>query len=247
MSQTLSVIIEGDKSNFITKGAIDRFKKDLRSDNTENLMMNDYFKDNWTYELIIKTETECRVKLINKSDYMKVVKDNNVDKRKQLKQKLSEIKKNRVSKGHLKMGFKDSVPKEILDAYIATKSSGIKVPIPDPSEILAKPEEYKQQIQMAIQSFGSLGQNNNPYVNYFRVLAKHFNLPTTFQPPTQPENKFVEQLRMQREDTLNTNINDEMSKIYESLGMTHKVGNTDDTVNVDAEMDEIYKSLGIPK
>ena len=40
-----SVIIEGDKTFFASKAAIDRFKKDLKNDDKVKLEKNDYFKE----------------------------------------------------------------------------------------------------------------------------------------------------------------------------------------------------------
>jgi hypothetical protein len=41
----ISVIIEGDKTFFASKSAIDRFKKDLKKNDFVKLSNNDYFKE----------------------------------------------------------------------------------------------------------------------------------------------------------------------------------------------------------
>jgi hypothetical protein len=221
-SQSISVVIEGDKSNFSSKSAIDRFKRDLKNNDTEKLFMNDYFKDGWTYEVVNTSEKQITVKLLVKQVYIKP-KDELQEKRKMLKSRLSDMKQARLSKSNYKLSVKDDVPKDLLDAYLLTKRYNLN--IPEPSVILAKPEEFKPMIQTMLQSFGMTKANTNPCVNYFKLLAKYIDLPTTYQPqlPIQtPGTQFVNQLRNERNDTTNTveqEVDEEMKKIYESLGI----------------------------
>jgi hypothetical protein len=71
-SQVKQIHIEGDKSFFVSKKAVDRFKKDLRNKDTEKLQENDYFVEDWTYELVSENETaaalvSCTIDLLEYS------------------------------------------------------------------------------------------------------------------------------------------------------------------------------------
>jgi hypothetical protein len=100
-----------------------------------------------------------------------------------------------------------------------------------------------------VQSFGMFNGTNNPVVNYYRLLAKHLDLPTTYVPPKPPTEKpndqtndFIEMLRKQRENKIEDTVDNEMKEIYKSLGVN--IEETKEDV-VDDEMNKIYKSLGI--
>ena len=59
-----SIIIDGDKSLFLSKSAICRFKKDLRDDNKERLAINNYLSNGWSYKIISITDTELKIELV---------------------------------------------------------------------------------------------------------------------------------------------------------------------------------------
>ena len=163
--------------------------------------------------------------------------------------------------------MKSKVPEDILKAYLNLKKYNINVPIPPPDEVLEKQSEYRNIIHTMIQSFGHVnGGNNNPVIAYFKLLAKQLGIPTTFMPqqqsnqqqpnqpqqpnqqqPVMPTNKFIEELRKQRNDLVQEDVDDEMKKIYESLGVDVNEENkpvTEDQV-MDDEMKKIYESLGV--
>ena len=59
-----SIIIEGDKTLFSSKAAIDRLKRDLREDNKEKLAINNYLNEGWTFKIISNTDTQIKIELI---------------------------------------------------------------------------------------------------------------------------------------------------------------------------------------
>ena len=63
-----SVVIEGDRAMFATKGAVDRLKRDLRVNDQEKLKTNDYFREGWTYKVVSSDDNEIKVKLVNLQD-----------------------------------------------------------------------------------------------------------------------------------------------------------------------------------
>jgi hypothetical protein len=278
-----SVIIEGDKTFFASKGAIDRFKKDLKNDDKVKLAKNDYFKEGWGYKILSKIDNEIKVQILNNSDVVvdgvvqpRVINcDEATERRKLLKQKLKDMLGGRERNVSVKSKMKN-VPDELADAYLQLKKVKLPVSLPDPSQVLANKEEYKNMVFTMIQSFGDFKGGNNPIINYYKLLAKHMGLPTmpmgtrpagaTKQPVgTKPvggtenkadigekiaqsapdtANEFLEKLRKQKNSKELVEVEDEMKKIYESIGLDSNIAEVDDD---DEEMSNIYKTLGISK
>jgi protein-tyrosine-phosphatase len=251
-SNNKSIIIEGDKSLFTSKAAIDRLKRDLRDDNKEKLAINNYLNEGWTYKIISNTDTQIKIELVKeeKEDIINepIVSEQSEqdERRKMLKERLKMVRINKLSPGQIKQNLKNKVPSDLLEAYLKLKKVQLKVPVPSPDLVLSKPEEFKKIVHTMVQSFGMFNGTNNPVVNYYRLLAKHLDLPTTFIPPKSTNNKpndqtndFIEMLRKQRENNKDT-VDDEMKEIYKSLGV-----NMEENKTPDDEMKKIYKSLGI--
>ena len=255
-SNNKSIIIEGDKTLFTSKAAIDRIKRDLREDNKEKLAINNYLNEGWTHKIISNTDTQIKIELVKKEK--KEVKENVInepiiseqdERRKILKERLKMARINKLPPVQIKQNLKNKVPSDVLDAYLKLKKVQLKIPVPSPDLVLSKPEEFKKIVHTMVQSFGMFNGTNNPVVNYYRLLAKHLDLPTTYVPPKQPNEKpndqtndFIEMLRKQRENKIEDTVDDEMKEIYKSLGVNIEEKKE---VVVDDEMDKIYKSLGI--
>jgi hypothetical protein len=251
-SNNKSIIIEGDKSLFTSKAAIDRLKRDLRDDNKEKLAINNYLNEGWTYKIISNTDTQIKIELVKeeKEDVINepIVSEQSEqdERRKILKERLKMARINKLSPGQIKQNLKNKVPSDVLEAYLKLKKVQLKVPVPSPDMVLSKPDEFKKIVHTMVQSFGMFNGTNNPIVNYYRLLAKHLDLPTTFIPPKPTNDKpndqtndFIEMLRKQRENNKDT-VDDEMKEIYKSLGV-----NMEENKTQDDEMKKIYKSLGV--
>ena len=197
------------------------------------------------FHIISDSDTEMKIQLVNIEKKQIIDKESN---KKMLKEKLKTMRQNKLSFSQITQNLKNKVPSDVLDAYIQLKKVHLKIQIPQPDVVLSKPDEFKTVIYSMIQSFGIFKGKNNLIVNYYRLLAKHLGLPTAFVPPNpqieqsnNPSNEFIEMLRKQRNDNETDEIDDEMSKIYDTLGI-----NTDDKnkpEEIDEEMSEIYKSL----
>lgn len=245
-TQVKCVHIEGDKNYFVSKGAIDRFKKDIRNNDIEKLKENEYFKDGWTYELVSENELEFRVKLINKIQGPRILPCD--EKTQLLKSKIKKLRKDRLNHDIIKN--KSIVPKDLLNEYLALRKHKLPIELHDPSVVLEKPEEYKNIIHTMVQSFGMFKGNNNPVINYYRSLAKHLNLPTNYVStksnavtkkkdaiisqmketflgsPPPPEDDtlgvtkdFINKLQLDRNSIPQEEIDEDMKKIYESMGI----------------------------
>lgn len=243
-----AVIIEGDKSGFFSKSSIDKFKNDIKSGKTVN--PKNYLYDGWVYSIVSTTDNEIKVSLENKNA-PKQVKKADDQTRQMLRMKIKEMEKSRLAPSQIKTAMRDKVPEDLLGAYMTVKKfNQIKVPIPSPDQVLSKPDEFKPVVQAAIQSFGMFRGTTNPIVNYYKLLAKHLDLPTYYIPPTpqenEPVNPFLAQLRQQREQDISVEVDDEMKKIYESLGIEPpKSEQEKQNEEIDDEMKKIYESLGV--
>jgi post-segregation antitoxin (ccd killing protein) len=254
-SNNKSIIIEGDKTLFTSKAAIDRLKRDLREDNKEKLAINNYLNEGWTYKIISNTDTQIKIELV-KEEKENVINEPIIseqseqdERRKILKERLKMARISKLSPVQIKQNLKNKVPSDVLESYLKLKKVQLKVPVPPPDLVLSKPEEFKKIVHTMVQSFGMFNGTNNPVVNYYRLLAKHLDLPTTFIPPkpandkpNEQTNDFIEMLRKQRDNNIKDSVDDEMKEIYKSLGINMEEKKE---VIVDDEMKEIYKSLGI--
>jgi hypothetical protein len=250
-----SVIIEGDKSNFCSKGAIDRFKRDLKLNDQEKLEKNDYFIKDCSYKIISSNDTEIKV-LLEKKEPVKV----EINKERELLlEKLRLKKQNNMPASQIKAYMKNKVPEEILEAYLELKKFKVNVPILSPNDVLNQPDKFKQTIHQMIQSFGIIKVKKNPVFNYYKLLAQHLGIPTEYIVPQQQQQQqqqqpqqplsFIDEVKKQKmnSDMIASNeIDDEMKKIYESLGIDcNKNTNTEEPETIDDEMKKIYESLGM--
>ena len=256
MADSKSVHIEGDKSYFISKGAIDRLKRDLKNNDANKLENDEYFKEGWTYQILLKSELEIKIKIVNKVDLEtnNAPRVLNCDERKKfLKDKIKQMRNSNLSSVNFKNKFKSIVPPDLLKEYLSLKKLKLKIDLLDPAVVLSNPDEYKNTVHTMVQSFGMFKGNNNPVINYYKSLAKNLNLPTTFmgdkndintqnilnqvketinnkiplnqleenKKNTEKTNNFVEQLQKERQILVEKDVDEEMKKIYESMGITN--------------------------
>ena len=248
--QGKSVIIEGDKSYFFSKGAVDRLKRDLKNDDKEKLFVNDYFKEGWTYQLLSNVNNEIKIKILNKLD---VPVENTpapprvleADERRQmLKNKLREMRGQKVSSHTIKSKLKE-VPKDLADAYLNLKKFKLPVSIHDPADVLAKKDEYRNVIHTMIQSFGAYKGPNNPVINYYKLLGKYLDIlpevPHKHSANCSHNNpqSNVPSVKDFLEELKNKEVDKEMTSIYNTIGLNEEKNKN--------EMNNIYNSIGINK
>jgi hypothetical protein len=231
--------IEGDKSFFVSKNAIDRFKKDLRNNATDKLQENDYFLEDWTYELISENETEMRVKIVNKTKGPRVLPCD--EKRQLLKSKIFKMTNDRKNKS--------IVPKDLLNEYIALKKHKLPMELHDPSKVLSNPEEYRNIIHTMVKSFGMYKGNNNPVINYYRSLEKYLekkvlNPELIHEPTHEQKNEILSKLKKEIPGGPPTE-----NPLEETLGVTkdfiQKLQLDRDSIPIEEDMKKIYESMGI--
>lgn len=171
----LSVFIEGDKEGLNSKSALDKFKSYVKNNSmfTVEDLNSKFIKSEYMVELVTRTDTEIKFNIKKKVD--EVV----VNNKELFRAKIKMLRDERTNVGARRALADDKVPDEITKEYLKAKKMS-KVPIPAPSEIFAKPEEYKSLVSMVLNNkmMMELG-SNHPYVRYFRLIAEKLNVTET--------------------------------------------------------------------
>jgi hypothetical protein len=174
------------------------------------------------------------IKIVNKVKGPRVLPCD--EKRQLLKSKIFKMTNERTNHDTIKN--KSIVPKDLLNEYLALKKHKLRqsltdqswsspMELHDPSKVLSKPEEYRNIIHTMVKSFGMYKGNNNPVINYYRSLEKHLEEKT--QTPIINNTKsdvlpevtkdFISKLQLDRNSIPKEEIDEDMRKIYESMGI----------------------------
>ena len=176
-----NVCIEGNKEGFNSKMAIDKFKMTVKKMDEESgklsleELQKKYIKSEFKLELVKHESNEKDIIfkiLLNEKPVEKV------DSKQILKEKLVSMKKNRTNSDFHKAKQDENVSDEILREYNNLRKIS-KMQVPDPSEILSNPEQYKPLLNMVLnnQMVNQMGANH-PYIRYFRLISDKLNLQT---------------------------------------------------------------------
>ena len=180
--ETTNVFITGDKTGFNSKTAIVNFKSFVKTNKTFdiNVLRQKFVKPDYHIELVESTETSLKF-MVEKDVAPKQTVDH---KRQMLQAKLTMMKQDRTNSVYHKAKTNPNVPDEILTEYMKLKKIA-KMPIPEPNEIFARPDEYKPIIQMVLTNnlMKQLG-TTHPYVKYFRLVANKLGVTEPLPIPT---------------------------------------------------------------
>lgn len=192
----INVIIQGEKSGFNSITALHRFKQMVKSTNSLNETdYNKFLKPNFKLEMVNKTENDVTFKVSqnlekNTSLSNETKEKTELERKKELlRAKIDMMRKMRTN-NTTGFGSKSNVnvPSDIMAEYQKlVKMVGNKMPIPEPGDILSKPQEFRPLVSMVLgnKMMQSLG-TNHPYVRYFRLLANKLGIETPLLPiPTQ--------------------------------------------------------------
>ena len=168
-----SVIVDGPHEGFKSNSAFDKFKKYVKTKDTETKNLLKFIKED--YELLLLSKTDETIQFIISKKKVEV--HPTLKKIDALKAKIKLMKENRTNSVMKNLSLnKDKVPQEIIDVYTLLKKQ-THMPIPEPLEILTHPEEHKELVKMALQNpYMHKLPESHPYVQYFRLLAKHMNI-----------------------------------------------------------------------
>lgn len=160
-----SIHINGNRDEaFLSKGAIERFKSDLRSGNPKQ--QKEYLHQHWSYEITKQDEKSITVNLNHVIPMFQV---DSKRQRQKLHERISLLKKTRQPIVNAKM--REKVPSEITEAYVTAKRSlPIQFTLMDPYDVITNPEKYRNDIRNIVQSTTHL---SNPYTKYYNLLHNH--------------------------------------------------------------------------
>ncbi len=190
-----SVFIDGDKSAFVSKAAVDKFKQAVKSTQSVNLsdLVNKYVKPEFSLELLSGEDSEWKFRVVTRQ----VIKQNkpqrekteSEQRRELLRAKLNLMASARTNKDYRKAKSAGNVDHEILVEYQKLIKM-TKMPIPEPSEILAKPDEYRPIISAVLGNPMMKQQKSHPYVRYFTLIAEKLGIGSMvpmYEQTSQPE------------------------------------------------------------
>ena len=164
---TINVHIEGDKSNFLTNKAVDRFKNDLRNlksltsvqDLYKQIDHTKYLKEGWGYQIKSGNSTDIHIQLYKL--------ENQQSAKKFLELKLKQMRDKRLSssgqESMLQKKHKDH--KDVIDAYLSLKKISNK-PILNPDEAYSNKQQYLPIVQQLVQTY----KGHEDYEKYYQLL-----------------------------------------------------------------------------
>jgi hypothetical protein len=178
-----NVHISGDKSGFNSKAAVDKFKVAVKAvlEKNEEINVDELSTRfiNTNFALTIDRK-EANIYATVSKKQEQTTKDNHD----LLKAKINLMRKSRTNSDYYK-AKSGNVPDDIMEEYTKLKKMS-KMPIPEPSEILEHPEEYKPMLAMVLGNtmMKQLG-STHPYVRYFKLLAEKLGVTEPLPVPTQ--------------------------------------------------------------
>jgi hypothetical protein len=199
----MNVLIDGDRSLFASKTAIERFKKDAKEKTPDMIDSSKYLKEGYTFK-IDKNETEIKAKIVS-------IQDNILEeKRKQLKSRLHNAMRSRSGEPYKQLeSLKRSVPDKLFKAYNnLIKNYSAASSFPSPLDVINNMDAYKQQISAVMGTKGLVSNDprmSNAIKQYFNELGKlvgvePMNIGYNTELPSTTSNN-VEEIKVENDDT----------------------------------------------
>ena len=190
---SVNVLIEGDRNIFISKAAVDRFKKDVRTTKPDMIDVKKYLQEGYTFTfdrnapegtVSAKIITLAEEEAINRADIL-------AEKRKNLKSRLKNAQTARSQTPKQKLAsLKRSVPEKLFNAYFSLISKYQLPGIPAPDEVINNVDKYRTQIATIMGTIGNVSDNNavsNEIKHYFNTLGEYLSIePMNLTPQQEP-------------------------------------------------------------
>jgi hypothetical protein len=171
----MSVFIEGDRTLFVSKGAIERFKKDVKEVSSTDLIDNSkYLKEGYCFNFV-KKDNDIIANIISTKNVV-----NLEEKRRQLREKLNMIKRSRSGEAfkHLE-SLKRTVPDKIYKSYSHLMKNYGLPNIPAPDEVINNIDKYRTQIASVMgitTQVCNIGGASNAIKHYFNALGQFLGI-----------------------------------------------------------------------
>jgi hypothetical protein len=214
-----SIFIEGDKTAFNSKIAVDKFKKTLKDIianggiiNLEELQKK-YVKS--TYKLEMNNDDKNIIIKILEPMKEQTKEQTKEQIKRNLKERLKEMSNNRTNITYHKAKNDENISDEILKEYLKLKKIS-QMPVPEPSEIFKNPEEFKPLFNMILNPLMTSKMGTlHPYIKYFKLIADKLNftpsniIPEQELPQIQKEQKTSEQIKSNKISNKDDDTDDE--------------------------------------
>ncbi len=196
----MSVFIEGDRSLFISKSAIDRFKKDAKETKHDAIDSSKYLKEGYVFTFSTK-ENNTTATIIS-AEQIKLD-----EKRKLLRERLNNAKRVRGGEQWKQLeSLKRTVPDKIFKAYHNLIKTYAMPNIPSPEEVINNVDRYRQQIS-AVMGLKTPVSNDirasNAIKQYFNALGEFLGI----EPTEIDINNIMKSVQMGSLPEQNNNIN----------------------------------------
>jgi hypothetical protein len=180
----MSVFIEGDRSLFVSKGAIDRFKKDVKETKADMIDHSKYLKEGFVFKISSKDNDITAVIVSAEQQQIE-------NKRKMLKDRLHNAQRCRGGEQYKQLeSLKRTVPDKLYKTYVnLIKNYGLGANVPSPLDVINNVDMYRNQISTVMGS-NKVSDNkslSNAIKNYFNNLGQFMgieanNINTNSQP-----------------------------------------------------------------
>jgi hypothetical protein len=181
------VFVEGDRTQFLSKNAIDRFKKDITNlfkqneNNYKDLVEHSkYLKEGYRFKVV---NTLKHIYATIEEDKVNILEDkvNNLeDKRRLLREKLNMIKKARSGEAYKHLdSLKRTVPEKIYKSYSHLMKNYGLPNIPAPDEVINNIDKYRTQIASVMgitTQVCNIGGASNAIKHYFNSLGQFLGI-----------------------------------------------------------------------
>ena len=187
----MNIFIEGNREHFVSKAAIDKFKKEAReSTNLDTIDISKYLKDGVTFKFK-KTDTGITATIVDITSLSNLNANANAtsnanaieDKRKLLRDRLKNAQRVRTGEQFKQLeSLKRTVPDKLYKTYTNLIKTYAMPNIPNPLEAIENKEKYRQQISLVMGMKGMVSNEpraNNAIKKYFNELGQFLGIEPT--------------------------------------------------------------------
>jgi hypothetical protein len=179
---SVNVLIEGDRNLFISKAAVDRFKKEIRTTKPDMIDVKKYLKEGYTFAFDKNApEGTVSARIITLQEEAELNRANMLaEKRKNLRSRLRNAQTARSQTPKQKLAsLKRSVPEKLFNSYFNLISKYQLPGIPAPDEVINNVDKYRTQIATIMGTMGNVSDNNavsNEIKHYFNTLGEYLSI-----------------------------------------------------------------------
>lgn len=170
MTENTPIFINGDRTKFLSKNSVNRFKKELRSQDSNKVNIEDgkYLEDGYVFDIKYKDDA-FNVNIVTLEEYTKE------ERRKMLRRRIKQAQYNRSGQVKQQMNsLKRSIPDKLFKSYMNLMKQYRFSDVPSPKDVIENPERFTKQISAIMGQLGMVSNDNNAnnaLKKYFKTLG----------------------------------------------------------------------------